>query len=64
MYKEEYVEDLKVRRELVKKILNLLRHEKEWRPDCGIEPMHKYHTNCDFLDDHVIDTILPEEGFL
>ena len=36
--------------------------KKKWGPDCGIKLMHKYYTNCDFLDDHVIDTILPEEG--
>ena len=25
-------------------------------------PMHKYYTNCDWLEDHVIEECFPEDG--
>ena len=57
---EEYIEDLRVRRDLVRRILTLLTTKGFYRPDQGEECRHMYYSTCDVslscLDD------LPEDA--
>ena len=59
---DEYVEDLRVRRNLIKRLMCLLTTQKQWRPNHGIEPLHYYMTGFDWLSSAQIDTILPEDA--
>ena len=38
---DEYGEDIRVRRNLVKALLRCLSEKRRWRENCGVEPMHK-----------------------
>ena len=60
MKKEEYVDDLRVRRDSVIRILQLLSERRYWRPACDFEPMHRYYTAFDWLDRCEIEECLPE----
>ena len=59
--KDEYVEDLRVRRNLIKRLLQFFSMKGTWRQDQGIETLHKYYSSCDWLDDNDIDELLPED---
>ena len=59
---DEYIEDLKVRKNFVMALLRCLSELGEWRENCGVEPMHKYYTGFDWLDDTTIEEVLPEDG--
>ena len=57
----EYVEDLRVRRAMVKRILQLLTREGEWREHHGVQPMHQYYRDFEWLSDAEIEHIFPQE---
>jgi hypothetical protein len=59
---DDYVEDLRVRRNLVRGLLQLLSKKGFWRPDHGEEPVHKYYTNFEWLDEDELEALLPEDG--
>ena len=61
---EEYVEDLRVRRNVIKRILKLLTCKGEFRPNQGIESRHYYYTACEYMSDQEIDELLPEEDYV
>ena len=61
---DEYLEDLRVRRALVSRILRLLTRPGTWRPVQGIEPMHMFYQAFDWLRDDQIADFLPEDGSL
>ena len=48
---DEYIEDLRVRRNFVIALLRCLSELGHWRENCGEDPMHKYYTDFDWLDD-------------
>ena len=58
---DEYVEDLRVRRNMVKRILHLLTREGEWRVHQGVQPMHQYYREFEWLSDAEIENIFPQE---
>ena len=60
--RECYVEDLRVRRNLVRRILALLSLPGTWRTARGIEPLHLYYASCDILSSSQIDDLLPEDS--
>ena len=59
---DEYVEDLRVRRNLVRSLLTLLSKKGYWRPEHGEEPMHKYFVGFEWLSDDDLEMLLPEDG--
>ena len=59
--RDEYVEDLRVRRNLLRKILQLLTQTGFWRPGHGKEPLHMYYTDFDLRPEHEVQDIFPEE---
>jgi len=59
---DEYVEDLRVRRNLVRGLLLLLSKKGHWRPHHGEEPMHKYYVGFEWLSDEELEALLPEDG--
>ena len=54
--KEEYVEDLRVRRGLIIRTLKLLSKPGHWRPGQGVQPLHQFYNGFDWLDDKSMDT--------
>ena len=58
---QEYVEDLRVRRAMIKRILFLLTREGEWREHQGVQPMHQYYRDFDWLTDAEIERVFPDE---
>ena len=61
-HKEEYVEDLRVRRNLIRQILDFLMELGFWRPDQGEQCRHLYYSTCDRCTDHQMEEFLPEDG--
>ena len=59
--REDYVEDLKVRRNMIKRLLKLFTQKAHWRENQGEEPLHAYYVGFDFMTDAEIDEILPED---
>ena len=59
---DEYIDDLKVRKNFVMELLRCLSELGNWRANCGREPMHKYYTGFDWLDQDTIDELLPDSG--
>ena len=55
----EYVEDLRVRRELLRRLLHFLTMPGNWRPQEGPGPLHKYYTDFDWLSDAQFEEIFP-----
>ena len=51
-----------MRKNFVLALLRCLSELGYWRENCGREPMHKYYTGFDWLDDTTIDELLPESG--
>ena len=60
--KDDYIEDLRVRRNLIFEILKLLTRMKHWRPHAGEEPMHMYYTGFDWLTEQEIEEHFPEDA--
>ena len=60
--KEEYVEDLRVRRNFLRRILQLLTRVGNWRPGHGREPLQMYFTDFDIRDDHELEHIFEENA--
>ena len=60
--KDEYVEDLRVRRHFVQGILEILTKLGDWRPDRGCEPLHMFYTDFDIMPDHEFEEVLPLDG--
>ena len=60
--KDEYIEDLKVRRALIEELLQILTHLGPWRPDEPIGPMHQYYTGFELLQSEHISEFLPLDG--
>jgi hypothetical protein len=58
----DYVEDLRVRRALVTRILLLLTERGEWRPGRGVEARHMYYSSFDWLSPEQLEQLLPEDG--
>ena len=58
--KAEFVEDLRVRRPFVVALLRALSKRDTWRPNRGVEPMHMYYTEFDWLPDDEIEELFPE----
>ena len=56
---DEYIDDLQVRKNFVMELLRCLSELGNWRANCGREPMHKYYTGFDWLDQDTIDELLP-----
>ena len=68
--KDEYVEDLRVRRNFVVALLRCLSQLGHWRVNREEEPMHMYYTEFDWPDDEELATgqkravkLLPELAF-
>ena len=59
--KEDYVEDLRVRRDLLRRILLLLTRKGEWRPGHGREALHLFYDEVDLRADHEIEDVFPED---
>ena len=59
--RDDYTEDLRVRRAVIKRLLQLLTTVAEWRPHCGPEPLHAYYTDFDFMSDAELEEIFPED---
>ena len=57
---EEYIEDLRVRKNFVRRILDLLMEPGLYRPDQGAECRHMYYSTCDRVESNIED--LPEDG--
>ena len=60
--KDEYIEDLKVRRPLIEQLLQILTAQGPWRPDEPIGPMHQYYTGFERLQSDYISEFLPLDG--
>ena len=58
---DEYVECLRVRRNLVGRIIVLLSRKGTWRAHRDTESMHQYFDVHDFHDLQVLEEILPED---
>ena len=60
---EQHLEkDLRVRRNMLKRILLFLTQRGNWRPGHGEETMHMYYDAFDMRDEHDIDVIFPEDA--
>ena len=59
--KNEYLEDLRVRRHFITGILKLLTLQGTWRPHQGEEPLNKWYTGFDWLSDIDIEETFPED---
>ncbi len=55
--REDYVEDLRVRRNLLRQLLELLTEEGDWRPGHGTEPLHMYYTDFGLRPKHELEEI-------
>ncbi len=55
--REDYVEDLRVRRNFLRQPLELLTEEGDWRPAHGTEPLHMYYTDFDLWPEHELEEI-------
>ena len=49
--RDDYVEDLRARRNIIRRILQLLTKQGQWRDDQGTEPLHQYYVGFDFMTD-------------
>ena len=59
--REDYVEDLRVRRNMIKRLLQLLTKRAHWREDRGEEPLHAYYVGFDFMSDDELLKHFPED---
>ena len=57
---DEYIEDLRVRKNFVRRVLDLLMEPGFYRPDQGEECRHMYYSTCDRVDSNIEE--LPEDG--
>ena len=49
--KASFIEDLCVRRDIVRRLMKLLTTIRNWRADRGEEPLHSFYTGIDAMDD-------------
>ena len=59
--KNEYIEDLRVRKHFVTGILKLLTLKGNWRAHQGEEPLNKWYTGFDWLSDLEIEEAFPDD---
>jgi hypothetical protein len=59
---QHFEKDLRVRRNMLKRILLFLTQRGNWRPGHGEETMHMYYDAFDMRDEHDIDLIFPEDA--
>ena len=59
--KDEYIEDLRVRRDFITGILKLLTLKGNWRAHQGEEPLNKWYTGSDWLSDLEIEEAFPDD---
>lgn len=59
---QHFKEDLRVRRNLLKRILIFLTQRGDWRPGHGGETLHMYYDAFDMRDEHEIESIFPEDA--
>ena len=57
---DEYIEDLRVRKNFVRRILDLLMEPGFYRPDQGEQCRHMYYSSCDRVESNIEE--LPEDG--
>ena len=60
--RDSYVDDLRVRRNLVRRLLLLLTLPGTWRTNRGEEPLHLYYSACEWLPESQIESLLPEDA--
>ena len=61
---DEYVGDLRVRRQFIKRILTLLTAKGNYRPHQGEATRHYYYSACDIMSDAEIDAVFPEDDYV
>ena len=59
--RDDYVEDLRVRRDMIKRLLTLLTQKARWRPNQGEEPLHAYYVGFDFMTEDELESTFPED---
>ena len=59
--RDEYIEDLRVRRNFIVGMLKLLTLKGTWRSHQGEEPLHKWYTGFDWLSETEIEEAFPED---
>ena len=59
--RDDYVEDLRVRRDMIKRLLQLLTQRANWREGQGEEPLHAYYVGFDFMSDDDLLTNFPSD---
>ena len=57
----ESIDDLRVRRNFVSRLLRLFTRQGTWREHCGTQPMHQYYTSCDFRSAAEMEELFPED---
>ena len=57
-----YHDDLRVRRNLVSRLLTLFTLKGNWRRHRDVETMHAYYGLCDWLKPEDLDHVLPDDG--
>ena len=57
---EEYIEDLRVRKNFIRRILNLPMEPGFYRPDQGEQCRHMYYSTCDRVESNIEE--LPDDG--
>ena len=57
---EEYIEDLRVRKNFVRRILDLLMEPGLYRPDQGEQCRHMYYSTCERVESNIEE--LPDDG--
>ena len=61
---EDFIHDLRVRRDLIRRLLRLFTLPGRWREHRDVEPLHAYCTAVDRMDDREIDEVFPEADFV
>ena len=59
--REEYIEDLRVRRRMLSRVLLLLTKKGDWRPGHGREALHMYYGDVGLRQTHEIQEVFPED---
>ena len=55
------MEDLRVRREMLRRILLLLTQRGEWRPGHGEEALHLFYGDVDVRAEHEFEEVYPQD---
>ena len=59
--RDDYIEDLRVRRNIIRRLMHLFTKQRCWREGKGIEPLHQYYVGFDCMSDAEIDELYPED---